>query len=227
MDKMLEKLILKTHAVQEIEKLINTYEYKLSRALLEDVEQLFALKMPDVRIELSFGKYLGPEGVHRCIVGLHGKMFREADGQPAIGTFHMNNNTTGIIEVAGDLKTAKGLWTCPGTYNNKDASSPTGAVSMAGACLRSCDFIYDEEEGKWKMWHYVVTGVMSYRMGETPASGGMDMATADWKDLFDETSRPDGPPTNSWVYAPNRRVEYKDYNRVPEPYETFSETFSY
>lgn len=41
MDKKLEKLILKTHAVQEIEKLINTYEYKLSRALLEDVEQLF------------------------------------------------------------------------------------------------------------------------------------------------------------------------------------------
>ncbi len=227
MDKKLEKLILKTHAVQEIEKLINTYEYKLSRALLEDVEQLFALKMPDVRIELTFGKYVGAEGIHRCIVGLHGKMFRETDGLPAIGTFHMNNNTTGIIEVAGDLKTAKGLWTCPGTYNNKDDSSPTGAVSMAGACLRSCDFIYDEEEEKWKMWHYVVTGVMSYRMGETPASGSQDVATADWKDLFDETSRPDGPATNKWVYAPNRRVEYKDYNRVPEPYETFSETFSY
>ena len=227
MDKNLERLILKTHAVQEIEKLINTYEYKLSRAMLEDVEQLFALKMPDVRIELTFGKYVGAAGIKRCIVGMHGKLFREADGGPAIGTFHMNTNTTGIIEVAGDLKTAKGLWTCPGTYNNRDENAPNGASSMQGACLRSCDFIYDEEEGQWKMWHYVVTGIMSYKMGETPADGGKDKATADWKDMFDETSCPDGPSDNAWMYSATGRVEYKDYNRVPEPYWTFSETFSY
>ena len=107
----LEKIVLKTQAVQEVEKLMNKYEFLLSHARLEEIMDLFALKMDDVRMEISFGKWVGPQGIERCVMGLHGKLFRGADGLPAVGCFHLNANTTAIIEVADDLKTAKGMWT--------------------------------------------------------------------------------------------------------------------
>lgn len=223
----LEQIILKTQAVQEVDKLMNKYEYLLSHARLEEVEQLFALNMPDVRLDLSFGRWIGPEGVHRCIIGLHGKLFRSPDGQPAVGCFHLNANTTSIIEIADDLKTAKGLWVCPGTYNNPSDETESGAISMAGACLRTCDFIFDETSRQWKMWHYVVTGLFSYYFGESPATTKGNQSQEDWEWLFDDTNRPDGPPPNYWMYTAKARVENKAYNRVPEPYRTWSETFSY
>ncbi len=223
----LELLLRKDHALLEIDKLINKYEYLLSHALLEEVVPLFAVHMPDVRIELSFGKWLGAAGVKRCILGLHGKLFRDADGLPAAGTFHLNANTTGIIEVADDLRTAKGLWECPGTYSNADKSLPDGAKSMAGACLRTCDFIFDESDGQWKMWHYVVTGLFSYDIGSSPAASQGNQSTADWKHLFDDSSYPDGEPEHYWMYTSTTRMVHENFNRVPEPYRTFSETFSY
>ena len=141
-------IALKNQATLEVEKLMNKYEFLLSHARLEEVEQLFALDQPDVCMDLSFGFWQGPAGIHRCVIGLHGKLFRGEDGLPAIGCYHLNANTTGIIEVAEDLKTAKGMWCCPGTYNNPSDETESGAISMAGACLRTCDFIYDEASGR-------------------------------------------------------------------------------
>ena len=224
----LEKIVLKTQAVQEVEKLMNKYEFLLSHARLEEIMDLFALKMDDVRMEISFGKWVGPQGIERCVMGLHGKLFRGADGLPAVGCFHLNANTTAIIEVADDLKTAKGMWTCPGVYNNPSSETESGAISMAGACLRTCDFIFDQVSGQWKMWHYVVTGLMSYTFGESPASAkGEGQSWEDWAWLFDDTSRPDSRPTHYWMYTAKARVENGEYNSIPEPYKTWSETFSY
>lgn len=223
----LEKIVMKTQARQDIENVMNRYEFFLSHARLEDAKNLFALSMPDVLIDLSFGLWKGPEGVHRCIINLHNKLFRDADGQPAIGCYHMNANTSPIIEVSDDLKTAKGMWTCPGTYNNPSDQTESGAISMAGACLRTCDFICEEVSGQWKMWHYVVTGLMSYYFGESPATAKGNQSYEDWEWLFDDTNRPDSPPRSYWMYTAKARVENKEYNRPPEPYKTWNETFSY
>ena len=222
-DLMLQKL----WARAECENCMNRYEYNLSHCLLEKAADEFTTKMDDVRCELSFGKWVGPEGIKRCFLGMHAKLFLGPDGLPATGCFHLNNNTTEILEVADDLKTAKGLWVCPGTYNNPDPDSPWGSSSQEGACLRAADFIFEEDTGKWKIWHYVVTGLMCYRFGEEPGQTTAVQDESQWEQFFDESSKPDSKPDHFWTYTGKARIENANYNRCPEPYRTFSETFSY
>ena len=59
----------------------------------------------------------------------------------------MHTHTTGVIEVAGDLKTARGCWLSPGeeTFAENGEAAATWAWSKIGA-----DFI--QEDGVWKIW---------------------------------------------------------------------------
>jgi hypothetical protein len=68
------------------------------------------------------------------------------------GEFAMHTSTTPIIEVAGDGKTAKGMWYSPGlglTPHVSGSSVTVGSIffweKYAG------DFI--KEDGQWKIWH--------------------------------------------------------------------------
>jgi hypothetical protein len=127
---------------------------------------------------------------------------------------HMQN--TPVIEVAGDGKTAKGIWFTPGVRNttlfNNGKAEVQGAYFMERYAV---DFV--KEDGKWKIWHFQNLG--------DPAPPGWG-ATSESKTL--ETvqgagrTRPKDIP-DSW----SPKTVPVLYPKFPEPYYTFSETFSY
>jgi len=218
----IELAALKAQAARDVENVMNRYEYMMSHDQFRYVyDNLFASKMEDLRMELPFGKWVGPKSVERCVIGYHSWLCLDDKGQPRPGVLFYNVNSQAIIEIADDLKTAKGLWICPG-YSAKD--TPEGHVAGAGTAVRACDFIYDEETGRWKIWHYIVTGLTSHPYDISFVKNKENVQAKSFR-TFPEGTEPDDEPTYFWMYSTEARVDYYPY--IPEPYKTFSETFSY
>jgi hypothetical protein len=140
------------------------------------------------------------------------------------GGYGMHTNLTPVIEIAGDGKTAKGVWFSLGV-NGNDMASPEKYAA---------DFV--KEDGKWKIWHFVnlfepftmkgaveeypredtfykkPLGAKGVLPGEKPTTeGGIHYITRTAPDLYN--------------YDP--KVVPRIYPKLPEPYYTFNETFSY
>ncbi|TXS90338.1 nuclear transport factor 2 family protein [Parahaliea maris] len=148
----------------------------------------------------------------------------------------MHTNTTPIIEVAGDGKTAKGVWYSPGVGLMAKVTDDDAEVNSVFFWEKyAADFI--KENGKWKIWHlqmaYDFTPGFPKEMIEaieiingslTPAGddGPMRQAGERMAELPPGFQKPaySYPP-----YSPTRPGLI--YPRLPEPYYTFSETFSY
>lgn len=218
----LEREVFKLKAAREVENVMNKYEYMLSHCQLEYALNLFALDQQDVRMELPFGMWKGPEGLRRCILNFHGSLYLGADGKPRPGAMYYNANAQSIIEVADDLKTAKGLWIAPGESADQ---GPDGEwFENVGTAVRACDFLYNEHEKKWKMWHYRVSGWTNNSFYKACVDDTSEPQSAE-NIPFTEETKPDGPTSYFWQYSRDRAVNYYPY--IPEPYTTFSETFSY
>jgi len=211
------------------------------------------------------------------------KLFPEIENiEENIGIGHeyaMHTTTTPVIEVAGDGKTAKGIWYSPGMGLSGRISGTS--VSYGGTFFwekYGADFIY--EDGVWKMWHcqmwYDWTPSFPESMtssigrsltemaqgggqpeggqgappagggappagggappaggGAPPAGGGAppggggqgsmeageSMQGGQAADMIDNTEN------NYETYSVTRKPSISP--RFPEPYDTFSETFSY
>jgi hypothetical protein len=136
-----------------------------------------------------------------------------------VGTMNVHMLTTPMIEVAGDGKTAKGIWMSPGHV-----------TQLRGGKLTACwmwekyavDFV--KEDGKWKIWHFHV-----YTDFQTPYEKSWVETSLEPK--LPPTFPPDFPKSNKPM-----TVDYPQYSpftvpknepRPPAPYETFDDTFSY
>jgi len=146
--------------------------------------------------------------------------------------YEMNFLTTPIIEIAGDGKTAKGIWYSPGV-NIVGSVRDGGKTGMKGE-WRMTKYAVDfaKEDGKWKIWHIKIF------LDNPPPSwiyenGKPVSMTAE---AVRETE--EGHPSSAIKDISIRVNEdpYKPYSptqaqklepRLPEPYYTFSETFSY
>jgi SnoaL-like domain len=188
------------------------------------------------------------------------------------GEFAMHTSTTPVIEVAGDGKTAKGIWYSPGlglTPHVNGDSVQVGSIffweKYAG------DFV--KENGQWKIWHlgmyYDFTpsfpDTMTERLnkgtapkaqaggpggapgggkggppqgggqagGAPPQGGGQAGAPAQSNKEKGETMTAEqiaagGMLPNPYKYpswSPDRKAVITP--KFPEPYDTFSNTFSY
>jgi hypothetical protein len=167
----------------------------------------------------------------------------------------MHTQETPVIEVAGDGKTAKGIWYSIGIgvrANVKSDSTYTKSTSWMWEKY-AVDFI--KEDGKWKIWHLVnmmdeppltspVTASLSGdtgrggpggqgqgappegmqgdrgRQGGGQAPAGASVGTGAGGSALQASKRVD---VFKWSPTAVPRIEPK----FPEPYYTFSETFSY
>jgi len=150
----------------------------------------------------------------------------------------MHTNTTPIIEVAGDGKTAKGVWYSPGVGL---MAKIVGDDAQVGSVFfwekYAGDFVL--EDGQWKIWHlqmaYDFTPGFPEEMTERFAkiNGEKDVEKRGEGGPMREAGErmaglPPGfkKPAYSYpIYEPGRPGLI--YPRLPEPYYTFSETFSY
>ena len=123
--------------------------------------------------------------------------------------------STPLIEVAEDLKTAKGMFYSPGYVTTIEANgTPYARWVMQRYAV---DFIYEDS---WKIWHLFVGTDMQCRAGQPYEDLPVDLDPKD-----DPVAVEFGTPTLP-MDAYNTRYNYYPYPIIPEPYATFSETVS-
>lgn len=203
-----------------------------------EIFDAFFSKEADVCLTFNDGSYVGPEAVsgyfaalvernklaakllkQRLPEKLGGKSEEELYG---IGPFHVKPLTAPVIEVAEDGKTAKGLWFCLGC--NAEVTSRGPEASWTWGYFAG-DFIFEDED--WKIWHLQYLNDVDSLCGQ---SWGKDVTPYPELAEFAALNNFEMPPyTESGVERPLYTVDrpLTGAPRIPEPYKTFSETFSY
>ncbi len=197
----------------EIQNVMGKYVYWHFADEHEKVFSLFA-KDPDTRAQIAnWGRYYGIEGVKRLFVGVHEFL----DGTDRRGRLHFNPVSTPVIEVAGDGKTAKGLWMFTGANScaGDDGESYEAYWSWARYAI---DFL--KEDGEWKIWHYACVGLFQTKFEESWV-----FEPDHEKLILPDELKADEEGGYHWQYSPSVCTE--NMPAPPEPYWTFSETFSY
>jgi hypothetical protein len=211
--KTLEDRIHRIEDRFEIENLMGMYVYLHAAGKHKETVNLFALKTPGVIAELpSWGIFEGPESIERAFNKIHTCI----DGDRK-GVMRIHALTSPVIEVAGDGKTAKGVWICPG---HMTFPVENGKPQANWAWMKyGVDFV--KEDGAWKFWHMRIYGMFlcpydkSWVEAEPPAPAVVP------KELLGDRSA-----KNFWMYAPEA-IYPADQPAPPIPYETWDDSMSY
>ncbi|MBP2638409.1 MAG: hypothetical protein H6Q72_4316 [Firmicutes bacterium] len=236
MSKTLEARMQRYEDKDEIQKVMSKHAYYFSAGMhKEEIEELWAQKTPGVTFAQNECEWEGLELVKECYVNVFERQrkrnlemlckiypdIENVEENLGVGTLTMHTLTTPVIEVAGDGKTAKGVWMSPGQMTELVKGKP---MAMWMWEKYGVDFV--KEDGMWKIWHFhVYTDFMTpYEMSWVENS----MNSLGNKLFLD--SPPDVP-------QPTRQVDfYKEYSlrsvpqlvpKPPVPYENFDETFRY
>lgn len=213
-------------------------DYLLRRE--KDMYDKYWSKAADVSLGVNDGYYSGAEAVKGYYEAIHqrtlleskliqqkyptrlgGKSDEEIYG---VGVMRAKPLDTPVIEIAGDGKTAKGIWALRAM--NVDLT-PSGHVSYWEWGWVAADFVREGDD--WKVWHLLYVHDLYLP------------SDASWADDFKQAEYPEdeafAPLKNFQFPAPNvkRPVRQAYHTRrpftpapeYPVPYETFAETFSY
>ena len=221
-----------------IKNLMGKYANLLILNREEDMFDLLWASAEDVCLGFNGGWYRGQEAVrgywqacverNMLVAKLLQKRFpsKLADKTEeeiyGIGPMKVKPMYTPLIEVAEDGKTAKGLWFCWGSHNDVETCGPIARWSWGYFAV---DFL--KEADGWKIWHMQNTDDIDSVCGQSwgnpeqlPPEEPAFAALADFRyPAFteEETLREYYTPARPHANAP----------RIPGPYPTFSETFSY
>ena len=150
---------------------------------------------------------------------LSGKTEAELQG---VGTMDYKPVDTPVIEIAGDGQTAKGIWCLRGSHNQ---ILPSGPVAYWEWGWFAADFIL--ENGEFRLWHLQYlqevcrpNGAPWY--GEEKQYPALEEFAPAANFRFPE---PEHPTVLRTRYHAERPFTVSP--RVPEPYYTFDETFTY
>jgi hypothetical protein len=156
-----------------------------------------------------------------------------------VGAMGIHMNTTPVIEVAGDGKTAKGIWYSPGPLLNFTGQKDKDGNDLAGGMVffekYGADFV--KEDGEWKIWHIQMFYDYVFSVGSDWTKPGAKQQQAQAMPAGDKKDEKSAPPADNRP-KPTRAnpITYEQWSptrvssitpKIPEPYYTFSETFSY
>lgn len=192
----------------------------------------------DITLGINTGWFIGREEVARyyreisdrikaesvLISSIFPKELSEKDEQSlhGVGTMDYKPIDTPVVEIAGDGLTAKGIWSVRGSHAR---ITPSGPVAYWEWGWFLADFIL--EEGQFRLWHlqYLIEA-------EKPCGHSWTSPEYSYplRPEFSEVSGFSDPkPTVEEVL----REKYRDDRpftalpRIPEPYDTFGDTFTY
>ncbi len=210
--KRAEKMAQRALDIQEIQNVMGRYAYFHMASEEEKKYELFAKKAPDVRVYFGEqGYWEGPDAPQRAWGGVFGTGTKEERHERLVGMMPLHAPVTPVIEVAGDGKTAKGVWIGLGFVAGVDEK--TGEPRCGWEIDKyGIDFI--KEDGQWKIWHHHI-----YRLVH---GVGWDEKWAEQfkkpEPVFPEL-KPDGPAVDDNPYRPDTVQRLAP--APPEPYETF------
>lgn len=182
-------------------------------------------------LTLNHGKYVGYEAVKGFFVDYNNEQTRWANaimrglypevlgGKSdeeiwAVGSNTVLTFTTPVVEVAFDGNTAKGLWYVFGETTEVYSEGPKAAWYF-GRC--AVDFI--KEDGCWKFWHMTLFTDIEAPVGKNWGSSTM----------YRREGVEPPVPTIAEPFYHGYSADYVSTINPPytEPYDTFSNTFSY
>ncbi len=233
----LQRDVEKLKAVHEIQNLMGRMTYLYEAGLYEEQLALFAQKTPGVTCEVAqFGQRQGLEGARELIVDFwvnqyarHAQEMRklypeDANETGRNGVMDLQALSSPVIEVADDLQTAKGMWYAPtvATECHPGEDMPTGHHVWLKFAV---DFV--REDGQWRIWHYHNCPHFNTAFNKSWVESSLAM-----EKMFSEmppealaAMAPKGPVTAYHAYSVHKPPAFDP--PPPEPYTTFSETFSY
>jgi hypothetical protein len=206
----LERKITLVRDWQEISNLHGRYNHLVLGCHWEKILDLIALDVPNVSAEITeSGVFLGAAGVRRVFIDMLGKLYHYT------GICALHELTTPVIEVAGDGKTAKGMWfTWSANTNNHPER---GLIPIFQAIKYNHTFI-KQDDGQWKFLNFRAHLFFrtSYEKGwvQEPVIGGSTVRGRDEKQAIPS----DLPSTIHNPYDPTKINDGMPL--PPEPYET-------
>jgi hypothetical protein len=213
----LEKEVERSRAARECARLIGRFCY-LNNPHVQNkkgtISELFALDTPGVRAQWGqLGIFEGKESILR-IYGPQPAATEMGMGSRA-GWMFIHPTASPYIEVAGDLKTAKGAWLSIGI---ESAGDDKGLKPAWGWGAYGVDFV--KEKGEWKIWHLHI-----YRIFRAPYKEGWTVWNPDDEIIPPGAAKVDRPGKDDYPYRPNQPFIFKP--DPPNPYETFDEATGY
>jgi hypothetical protein len=235
----LEQKVQRALDYQEIQNVMSKHMYYHGAGLhKEELRKIWAQKTPGVTWTNQMGVWEGMDSIwqfygeaneKRQKVNLEkiSQLYPEVENKKenyGVGTLVTHTLTTAIIEVARDGKTAKGVWYSPGQVTEVGKDLKPMAMWMWEKY--GVDFV--KEDGEWKIWHIH----MFYDFAVPPGTSWAEPQEAPTSDegpegqSLSDMPKPDKPSPDTYKRYSITTVP-KLEPRLPEPYETFSETFSY
>jgi len=212
--KSLEQRLQTVEDFQQIQNIMGRYAYLTMAADEERRYTLFAQKAPGVRVYFGEqGYFEGSDAPKRAWFG----MAQVAGGGSRAGMMSIHAPICPVIEVAGDGKTAKGVWVGLGllAMKNRETGEPSGAWEWD---KYGVDFI--KEDGQWKIWHFHIYRLLhGWNVDEK------------WAEQFKKPEpvllglKLDGPAVEDNPYRPD--TVQRMAPKPPEPYETWTDTTMY
>ena len=207
----LEKQVARLSAVHDIQNLMTRYAQDNWSEQFDDLVQYIALDMPDVHINVP-NPLVGAEAVRGAY---ERRMANRAAGKGISGQMHIHPNSSPFIEVAGDLKTARGVFDSFAPDIGNGDTPGTWVYSRYGV-----DFI--NQNGVWKIWHLQLYPVIGASSDKTLVQGAKDRAAmpapANAKPVMLPTV--DGKSVPLWRYNGSGDTP-QNYPALPKPYQTF------
>jgi hypothetical protein len=234
----LEYLVERWEDQRSIKNLMGKYVNCLLLNRQGEIFEKFFSKKADVCLTFNDGSYVGPAAVagyfdalvarnrlsakllqQRLPEKLGGKSEEEIYG---IGPFHVKPLTAPVIEVAEDGETAKGLWFCLGCDAEVTSRGPEASWTWG---YFAGDFVYEDDD--WKIWHLQYLNDVDSLCGQS-----WGKAVTPYPELPEFAPLGDFQLPPYTVPEPVRNLyqvgqKTQETPKIPEPYRTFSETFSY
>ena len=161
--------------------------------------------------------------IHKRVIYIANEMRKEELNDLWVQNLHigcLSNHpvSTGLVELAGDGKTAKGLWYSIAQETEAQPDGTGKALWMPEKI--AVDFV--KEKDGWKIWHIVVSTDLVSEAGE-------DYSEQEVYHNY-ETNPVDvefGTPTIAKLIHNTDFNWWDNYPPMPEAYETFSDAVSY
>lgn len=149
---------------------------------------------------------------------LGGKSDEEIFG---VGEHYPRPLTSPLVEVAADGQTAKGLWQVMGADNSITEYGPLSTWHWG---YMAADFVL--EDGQWKIWHLREFTELTAPVASNWVKGNPYSILPEYETVAQlKVPAPTVEVKLYEAWSPQR--EYTLPPRMPEPYGTFAETFSY
>ena len=238
--KQMQLLLERQQSRIDIMNLMGRYQYYHTGGEMSRIgRELFAWWMPDARSEYGPLGVFGPEKSVQFFDAMT-DLFTDESGLCAPGLLEIHQITTPVLEVAGDNRTAKGLWMSTGAILMlHDAASESGYSATWDSGKYAIDFI-NTDQG-WRIWHLHVCDLWRTDFSEDPVAHAGTLEAGTTQEMIDDWNArarrgeavrphgmpviPDGPTTFHYAYARDARAPRQP--QPPVPYDTFAETFSY